>query len=31
VINNAPHRHARLLFADFMIGRDGQQLVEQFR
>jgi iron(III) transport system substrate-binding protein len=31
VINNAPHPHAALLFTDFVIGPDGQKLMEQFR
>ena len=31
VINNAPHPHAALLFTDFIIGPDGQKLMEQFR
>jgi len=31
IINNAPHPHAALLFTDFIIGPDGQKLMEQFR
>jgi len=31
LINNAPHPHAGLLFIDFVIGPDGQKLMEQFR
>jgi len=31
VIANAPHPHAALLFTDFVIGADGQKLMEQFR
>lgn len=31
VIANAPHPHAALLFTDFIIGADGQKLMEQFR
>ena len=31
VIANAPHPHAALLFTDFIIGPDGQKLMEQFR
>ena len=31
VINHAPHPHAALLFTDFIIGADGQKLMEQFR
>ncbi|HWH80292.1 MAG TPA: extracellular solute-binding protein [Candidatus Binatus sp.] len=31
VIANAPHPHAALLFTDFVIGPDGQKLMEQFR
>lgn len=31
VINNAPHPHAALLFTDFIIGPEGQKIMEQFR
>src|SRR5258708_16047842 len=31
IIANAPHPHAALLFTDFVIGADGQKLMEQFR
>jgi iron(III) transport system substrate-binding protein len=31
VIANAPHPHAALLFTEFVIGADGQKLMEQFR
>lgn len=31
LINNAPHPHAALLFIDFVIGPEGQKLMEQFR
>jgi iron(III) transport system substrate-binding protein len=31
VIANAPHPHAALLFTDFILGADGQKLMEQFR
>ena len=31
IINNAPHPHAALLFTDFVIGADGQKIMEQFR
>jgi len=31
VIANAPHPHAALLFTDFIIGPEGQKLMEQFR
>lgn len=31
IINNAPHPHAALLFTDFILGPDGQRLMEQFR
>jgi len=31
VVANAPHPHAALLFTDFVIGADGQKLMEQFR
>jgi iron(III) transport system substrate-binding protein len=31
VIVNAPHPHAALLFTDFVIGAEGQKLMEQFR
>jgi iron(III) transport system substrate-binding protein len=31
VIANAPHPHAALLFTDFVIGPEGQKLMEQFR
>jgi len=31
IIANAPHPHAALLFTDFVIGPDGQKLMEQFR
>jgi len=31
VIANAPHPHAALLFTDFIIGAEGQKLMEQFR
>jgi ABC-type Fe3+ transport system substrate-binding protein len=31
IIANAPHPHAALLFTDFIIGADGQKLMEQFR
>jgi iron(III) transport system substrate-binding protein len=31
VIANAPHPHAALLFTDFVIGAEGQKLMEQFR
>ena len=31
VIANAPHPHAALLFTDFVIGADGQKLMEQFK
>ncbi len=30
VIANAPHPHAALLFTDFVIGAEGQKLMEQF-
>ncbi|MGZ8500535.1 MAG: ABC transporter substrate-binding protein [Candidatus Binatia bacterium] len=31
VTANAPHPHAALLFTDFVIGAEGQKLMEQFR
>jgi len=31
IIANAPHPHAALLFTDFVIGPEGQKLMEQFR
>jgi iron(III) transport system substrate-binding protein len=31
VIANAPHPHAALLLTDFVIGTDGQKLMEQFK
>ena len=31
VVANAPHPHAALLFTDFVIGTEGQKLMEQFR
>ncbi|MSP38378.1 MAG: extracellular solute-binding protein [Deltaproteobacteria bacterium] len=31
VVANAPHPHAALLFTDFVIGAEGQKLMEQFR
>ena len=31
VIANAPHPHAALLFTDFIIGPEGQKLMEQYR
>lgn len=31
VINHAPHPHAALLFTDFILGPEGQRLMEQFR
>ncbi len=31
IIANAPHPHAALLLTDFVIGADGQKLMEQFR
>jgi iron(III) transport system substrate-binding protein len=31
VIANAPHPHAALLLTDFVIGADGQKLMEQFQ
>ena len=31
IIANAPHPHAALLFTDFIIGVEGQKLMEQFR
>jgi iron(III) transport system substrate-binding protein len=31
IVANAPHPHAALLFTDFVIGADGQKLMEQFR
>ena len=31
VVANAPHPHAALLFTDFIIGAEGQRLMEQFR
>jgi iron(III) transport system substrate-binding protein len=31
VVANAPHPHAALLFTDFIIGAEGQKLMEQFR
>ena len=31
VIANAPHSHAALLLTDFVIGADGQKLMEQFK
>jgi iron(III) transport system substrate-binding protein len=31
IIANAPHPHAALLFTDFVIGAEGQKLMEQFR
>jgi iron(III) transport system substrate-binding protein len=31
VITNAPHPHAALLLTDFVIGPEGQKLMEQFR
>lgn len=31
IIVNAPHPHAALLFTDFVIGAEGQKLMEQFR
>ena len=31
IIANAPHPHAALLFTDFIIGAEGQKIIEQFR
>ena len=31
IVANAPHPHAALLFTDFVIGAEGQKLMEQFR
>jgi ABC-type Fe3+ transport system substrate-binding protein len=31
VMANAPHPHAALLLTDFVIGAEGQKLMEQFR
>jgi iron(III) transport system substrate-binding protein len=31
IVANAPHPHAALLFTDFLIGAEGQKLMEQFR
>src|ERR687895_210763 len=31
IVANAPHPHAALLFTDFIIGPEGQKLMEQFR
>ena len=31
LVANAPHPHAALLFTDFVIGPEGQKLMEQFR
>lgn len=31
LVNNAPHPHAGLLFIDFVLGPEGQKLMEQFR
>jgi iron(III) transport system substrate-binding protein len=31
IVANAPHPHAALLFTDFIIGAEGQKLMEQFR
>ena len=31
IIANAPHPHAALLFTEFVIGAEGQKLMEQFR
>lgn len=31
LVNNAPHPHAGLLFIDFVLGAEGQKLMEQFR
>jgi iron(III) transport system substrate-binding protein len=31
VITNAPHPHAALLLTDFVIGAEGQKMMEQFR
>ena len=31
IVANAPHPHAALLFTDFIIGAEGQKLLEQFR
>jgi iron(III) transport system substrate-binding protein len=31
VITNAPHPHAALLLTDFVIGADGQRMMEQFK
>jgi iron(III) transport system substrate-binding protein len=31
IVANAPHPHAALLFTDFILGAEGQKLMEQFR
>jgi iron(III) transport system substrate-binding protein len=31
IIANAPHPHAALLFSDFIIGAEGQRIMEQYR
>lgn len=31
LVNNAPHPHAGLLFIDFVLGAEGQRMMEQFR
>jgi iron(III) transport system substrate-binding protein len=31
VIANAPHPHAALLLTDFVIGAEGQKMMEQFK
>jgi iron(III) transport system substrate-binding protein len=31
IIANAPHPHAALLFTDFIIGGEGQKIIEQYR
>ena len=31
IVANAPHPHTALLFTDFIIGAEGQKLMEQFR
>jgi iron(III) transport system substrate-binding protein len=31
IITNAPHPHAALLFTDFIIGPEGQKIMEQYR
>jgi len=31
IISGAPHPHAAILFTDFILGPEGQKLMEQYR